>query len=114
MYFELLSNNRTINSDVCCQQLVKLEEAFKEKRPELVNRKGIVFHHDNARPHFSNTYETLGALKLGWEMMLYPPYSPVLAPSDYHLFRSLQNFLNGKNFSDNDDLKSNLAEFLWC
>lgn len=29
---------------------------------------------------------------------------------DYHLFRSLQNFLNGKNFSNNDDLKSHLVE----
>ena len=39
---------------------------------------------------------------------------PDLAPSDYHLVRSLQNFLNGKSFSNNDDLKSHLAEFFCC
>lgn len=110
VYFELLPNNLTINSDVYCQQLVKLEEAIKEKRPELANRKGIMFHHDNARPHTSLATRTK-LLELGWEVMSHPPYSPDLAPSDYHLFRSLQNFLNGKNFSNNDDLKSHLVEF---
>ena len=113
VYFELLPNNRTINSDVYCQQLVKLEEAIKEKRPELANLKVIVFHHDNARLHTSlATRKKL--LELAWEVMLHPPYSPALAPSDYHLLRSLQNFLNGKNFSNNDDPKSHLAEFFCC
>ena len=109
LYFELLPNNRTINSDVYCQQLVKLEEAIKEKRPELANRKGIVFH-DNATPRTSLATLTK-LLELGWEVMSHPPYSPDLAPSHYHLFRSLQNFLNGKYVSNNDDLKSHLAEF---
>ncbi|CAK9815651.1 Mariner Mos1 transposase [Anthophora plagiata] len=43
--------------------------------------------------------------------MLHPPCSSDLGPSDCHLFRSLQNFLNGKNFSNNDDLKSYLVQF---
>ena len=113
VYFELLPNNRTINSDVYCQQLLKLEEAIKEKRRELANHKGIEFHHDNAGSHTSLATRTK-LLELGWEVMSHPPYSPDLARSDYHLFRSLQNFLNGKNFSNNDDLKSHLAEFFYC
>jgi histone-lysine N-methyltransferase SETMAR len=28
--------------------------AIKKKRPSLINWKGILFHHDNARPHTSN------------------------------------------------------------
>ena len=35
------------------EQLTKLNNAVEEKRPELTNRKGVVFHHDNARPHTS-------------------------------------------------------------
>ena len=48
---------------------------------------------------------------IGWEVMLYPPYSPELAPSDYYLFRSLQNSLNGKSFNDNEAVKSHLVQF---
>ncbi|GFW42228.1 mariner Mos1 transposase [Trichonephila clavipes] len=47
IYFELLTPNRTINSDVYIEQLTKLNNAVEEKRPELTNRKGVVFHHDN-------------------------------------------------------------------
>jgi hypothetical protein len=48
-YYELLGLNKTINSEVYCQQLDRVNECLKEKRPHLVNRK-VVFHQDNARP----------------------------------------------------------------
>jgi hypothetical protein len=35
----------------------------------------------------------------------HPPYSPDLAPTDYHLFRSLANHLSEKKFIDEDHLK---------
>ena len=47
---------------------MKLEEAVKEKRPELANRKGIVFHNDNARPHTSLATR-MKLLELGREVM---------------------------------------------
>nr|KAF6281895.1 hypothetical protein mPipKuh1_010196 [Pipistrellus kuhlii] len=110
VYFELLPPNRTINSDVYIEQLTKLNNAVEEKRPELTNRKGVVFHHDNARPHTSLvTRQKL--MELGWDVLPHPPYSPDLAPSDYFLFRSLQNSLNGKNFNNDDDVKSYLIQF---
>ncbi|KAL7735182.1 hypothetical protein ACLKA6_014898 [Drosophila palustris] len=78
VYFELLPRNQTINSDVYCQQLDKLNAAIKEKRPELINRKGVIFHQDNARPPTSlMTRQKLG--QLGWEVLMHPPYSPDLA-----------------------------------
>ena len=48
VHYEVLSHDLTINSELYCSQLDRLQEAIKEKRPELINRKGIVFHHDNA------------------------------------------------------------------
>ena len=43
--------------------------------------------------------------------MLLPPYSPDLAPSDYCLFRSLKNSLNGKTFNDAEAVKSHFVHF---
>jgi len=110
VFFELLPRNQTINTEVYCRQLDKLNAAIIEKRPELVNRRSVVFHQDNARPHTSLvTRQKL--MELGWELMLHPPYSPDLAPSDYYLFRSLQNYLNDKTFNDDEAVKSHLNQF---
>ena len=43
--------------------------------------------------------------------MPHPPYSADLAPSDYYLFRSLQNYLNGKTFDSNEAVKNELIQF---
>jgi histone-lysine N-methyltransferase SETMAR len=37
--------------------------------------------------------------------------SPDLAPSDYHFFLSLSNHLKGKNFRDEEELKSFIQRF---
>ncbi|GFT82972.1 mariner Mos1 transposase [Trichonephila clavipes] len=80
------------------QSLDKLNAAIKEKRPALASRKGIVVHHDNARPHTPMvTQQKLNAL--GCKFLGHPPYSSDIAPSDYYLFKSLQNYLTEKNAS---------------
>ena len=89
---------------------MKLDKEIKEKQPELATSKGVIFHQDNLRPHTSLvTRKKL--LELGWEVMPHPPYSPDLAPSDYHLFRPLQNNLNGKTFDSNEDVINELIQF---
>jgi len=96
IYHELLSYGQTLNSDLYCQQLDLLKKAIDKKRPELTNRKGIVFHQDNAKPHTSiMTRNKLGELR--WEVLMHPPYSPDLAPSDYPLFCPYKIFLKVKN-----------------
>ena len=59
VFYELLPKNKMINSDVYCEQLQKLSDAIAQKRPELINRKGVMFHHDNARPHTNLTRQKL-------------------------------------------------------
>ena len=110
VYFELLPSNRTINSNVSCRWLMKLGKEIKEKRPKLATRKGVIFHQDNARPH-TPLVTCKKLLELGWEVMPHLPYSPNLAPSDYHLLRSLQNHLNEKTFDSNEAVKSELIQF---
>ena len=51
LYYELLPENQMINSIKYCSQLDQLKVALNKKHQELVNRKRIIFHQDNARPH---------------------------------------------------------------
>lgn len=41
----------------------------------------------------------------------HPLYSPNLVPTDYHLFQALQNFLNGKIFATDDEVKTADSNF---
>lgn len=110
IYYELLQQGQTIDADKYCDQLVKLDAAIKLKRPILANRKGVIFHHDNARPHVAQ--QTLQKLRqFKWEILPHPPYSPDMAPSDYHLFRSLQNSLNGCKYKSLAEVENHLKNF---
>ncbi|KAG5316029.1 MOS1T transposase, partial [Pseudoatta argentina] len=70
-------------------QLMRLSRALKEKRPLYAQRHDkVILLHDNARPHVAKPVKTyLETLK--WEVLPHPPYSPDIAPSDFHLFRSM-------------------------
>ena len=110
VHHELLEPGQTINSTLYCQQLMRLNQAIQEKRPELINKKGVVFHHNNARPHISLvTRQKLR--ELGWEVLMHPPNSPDLAPSNYHLFRSLKNSLNGVKLASKEACEDHLDQF---
>jgi len=43
--------------------------------------------------------------KFKWDILDYPPYSPDLAPRDFHLFLHLKKHLPGKKFDDDDELQ---------
>jgi len=50
-------------------------------------------------------------MEFSWDVFHHPPYSPDLALSDFHLFRSLQNGVNGKYYQSLEDIKFHLIEF---
>jgi len=88
-YYQVLKPSETITADRYEQQMIKLDRAVKDKRPQYDGRHDkVILQHDNARPHVAKTVqETLQVLN--WEILPHPPYSPDIAPSDYHLFRSI-------------------------
>ena len=110
IYWEVLPYGQTVDSNVYCRQLDQLDAALHRERPELVNRKGVILLHDNAKPHTSRVTQQK-IRELGYEVLPHPPYSPDIAPSDYHLFQSLYHFLKGKTFADINAIKSGLTSF---
>jgi len=89
VYHELLKQSQTITAELYQQQLIHLNNALKNKWPEYAKRHDkVIFQHDNARPHVRKIVKaTLKAL--GWDVLSHSPYSPDIAPSDYHLYRSM-------------------------
>jgi transposase len=60
--------------------------------------------HDSARPHTARaTIDALETLK--FEVLSHPPYSPDLAPSDFHFFSHLKRDLKGTHFTSDDEVK---------
>lgn len=102
-----MPRGQTINSEVYCAQLDCVQAALNAQG---VNTSRVYFQQDNARPHVSR--RTLEKLQeLGWEVLKHPPYSPDAAPSDYHLFRSLEHFLRGRCFTEDAQVEQTLEEF---
>ncbi|GFU47161.1 histone-lysine N-methyltransferase SETMAR [Trichonephila clavipes] len=75
------------------------------------DRMGVVLLHDNARQHTANRTQDLIA-SFGWEQLDHPPYSPDLAPSDYHLFMHLKKHLARQRHSDDDEAKATVKQWL--
>ena len=64
--------------------LVCLKEEITKKQPQMKKKK-VLFHQDNAPCHKS--IATMAKLhELHFRLLLYPPYSPDLAPSNYWLW----------------------------
>ena len=99
VYYKLLKPNGTITGAVYRTQLMRLRQTLKEKRTHYYSRHDkVILLHDIAHPHVAapvkNYFETLK-----WEVLPHPPYSPDIAPSDFHLFRSMMHGLSEQHFT---------------
>ncbi|UYV70085.1 hypothetical protein LAZ67_7001729 [Cordylochernes scorpioides] len=47
-----------------------------------------------------------------WEIFTHPPYSPELAPSDFHLYPALKWHLGGKHFANDDEVQAEANHWL--
>jgi len=75
---------------------VQLKDILKEKRRGKVS-KWVLFLHDNAPAQRAFATQKKMAY-FGFQYHDYPPYSPDLAPWDYHLFPGLKKQLKGRYF----------------
>jgi histone-lysine N-methyltransferase SETMAR len=69
---------------------------------ENVQAREVLLHYDNARPHTARaTLEIIQDLQ--WKLLEHPPYSPGLAPSDFHFFGPLKNDVGGKRYANDKE-----------
>ena len=106
VYHELLKPGETVNTDRYGPQMINLNHALIEKRPEWATRHGkVILQHDNAPAHKAKpVQDTIKAL--GWELLPHPPYSPDLAPSDYYLFSSMGHALAEQHFDSYEEVEN--------
>jgi transposase len=48
----------------------------------------------------------------GWELLFHPPYSPDLAPSDYHLFGPLKDYLRSHHYETDEAVQEAVRSWL--
>jgi len=87
------AHGQTVNSANYCAMLQnEPKPAICRKRRRVLPKK-VLLHHDNAHPHTAAaTVETVQ--QLGFELLQHPPYSPDLAPSNYHIFGPLKEAMH--------------------
>lgn len=112
LYYELLKPGETVTAIRYQQQLMRLNDELKKIRPEWAKRhERPILLHDNARPHVAKPVKDI-LEELKWEVLPHPPYSPDLAPSDYHLFRSMSHGLSEQRFSNHGDVQKWLDDWI--
>ena len=107
---DFMSKGATINSNVYIDTLKKLKARIQRVRPAL-EMSEVLLHHDNTRPHTSlKTREVTSSF--GWTTISHPPYSPDLAPSNFHLFGPLKESLRGLHFSSDEEVETAVRKWL--
>lgn len=111
VHMNFLKPGESITAEKYCSELDVVRQKLAIKQPSLVNRKGVLLLHDNARPHVSRmTFAKLQEIK--FETIPHPAYSPDLSPTDYHFFKHLDHYLKQKKFSDQLDIENAIQQFI--
>ena len=107
VHFEVLESGQTVTNTLFCEQLERTNQALIAKGE---NSEKVRLLHDNTRPHVSKvTQKKIEDLE--WIVLPHAPYSSDLAPSDYHLFRSMQHSLREKKFRTQEEVVNWVTEF---
>jgi histone-lysine N-methyltransferase SETMAR len=82
-----------------------------QNRPGFLTA-GVILLHDNTRPHTAAAAATVNhSATFGWEHLDHAPYSPDLAPTDFHFFPTLKRTLEGHRFTTNEDTEAAVRTF---
>jgi len=101
LLIDYLPKGRTINAEYYTSLLVQMKDILKEKRRGKVT-KWVLFLHNAPAHRALATQKTLAYL--GFQCLYHPPYSPDLAPLDYHLFPGLKKTTEKSPFSSDAEV----------
>jgi len=91
-----MPRGNTVNSATNADLKNHLHPAIRSKRRRLLST-GVLLQHDNAQLHTARS--TVATIQdLSFECLPYPPYSPDLTLSDFHVFGPLKEAMGGKSF----------------
>ena len=95
IHYSFLNPGKTITSEKYAQQIYEMHQKLQCLQLALVNSKGPILPHDNTQLHIA--HPTLRKFdKLGYKVLPHLSYSAELLPTNYHLFKHLNNFFVGK------------------
>ena len=110
IHHSFLNPGETLTSEKHAQQTDEMHQKLQHLQRALVKRKGPILLHDKAQLHI--TRPRLQKLKgLGYKVLPQLPYSPDFLPTDYHFFKHLDNFLQGKCFHHQKEAENAFQEF---
>ena len=109
IYYKLIESKQKVTAKLYSQKLIHFSQVLERKH--TYRGKGdrkVILLHDSARLHVAKmTQSTIE--RLGWDFLSHPAYSPDLAPTDYHLFRSIELFFREKSFFKVQSIKKYLG-----
>ena len=108
IHYSFLNSSKTIISEKYAQQINEMHWKLQCLELALVNRKGPVLHDNSQLCVPQPMLQKLN--KLSYGILSDPPYSPDLSPTDYHFFKHLDNFLQGKYFHNQQEAENAFQE----
>ena len=109
--YSFLNPGETITSEKYAQQIDEMHWKLQCLQLALVNRMDSVILHNHTRLHVAQwTPQKLN--ELGCKVLPHLPCSPDLLPIDYHFFKHLDDFLQGKRFHNQRDAENASQEFV--
>ena len=110
-HYSFLNPGETIISEKYTQQINEMHQKLQCPQPSLINRKGPILLHDNAQPYVTQPIAQKSN-ELGYKALHRPPYSPDLSQTNYHFFKYLHNFLQGKCFHNQQETEKAFQGFI--
>uniref|UniRef100_A0A8D8YJ64 Mos1 transposase HTH domain-containing protein n=1 Tax=Cacopsylla melanoneura TaxID=428564 RepID=A0A8D8YJ64_9HEMI len=102
----VLENRRTKVRDIAESVGISIERVWyilhEFGHEKALRAMGAAFDQKRQRKGIQKSATSMAKLhELRWELLPHPPFSPDLAPCDYHLFSNIKKWLGGKKFASN-------------